>query len=99
MAWDIGDYSEFIGRAGDVFGLNREEAGEVYADMRDALGFSLTADDLYEYADMASDLAAEYIEPDEELEYDSEYDWDDEWLDAGEELEISVDLSYEEVPS
>lgn len=59
MAWSIGDYNEFLSEAQDTFGLDRGEAQDLYVDMRDALGFSLTVNDLYDYGDMASDLVEE----------------------------------------
>ena len=59
MAWSIGDYNDFLSEAQDTFGMDRSDAQDLYADMCDALGFSLTVNDLYDYGDMASDLVEE----------------------------------------
>jgi hypothetical protein len=107
MAWSIGEYNDFLEVVRDAFGVDRDEAADLYRDMRDVLDIGpLTVADLEEYADVASDLIApdegELIEeldffPDvPPLEWDYEFDWQDEWLDEGEEIEITADVHYED---
>lgn len=96
MAWSIGEYNDFLAVVQDVFGVDRYEAADVYRDLRDVLDVGpLTVADLEEYADVVSDLMEPEME-EEDLEWDAEFDWQDEWLDAGDELEITSDLHYED---
>ena len=72
MAWSISDYNEFLDEARDLFGLEYDEAQELYRDMSDHFDSeSLTRDDLRDYADVASDIIViEEYEPVEEGEYE-----------------------------
>lgn len=90
MSWRA--YNDWIAEARDLFGLDYDEARNLYSEVREAEGRPLEYEDLYE-------TAPEYlveIEPEEDLEYDFEFDWDDEWLEEGEEIELSLEIAYEE---
>ena len=89
MAYD----DDFFEVAQETFGLDDNEARELYDDLANALDTDeITVLDLFDYGDMASDLVGErddefYGEPDED------------WYEPGEEIEISFELKYETVPS
>lgn len=88
MAWNIGDYSEFVAEARDLFGIDRDEANDLYYGLREHLGPGVTADDLREYADVALDIIEPLLEEEEEEpgfpggDYDEDA-WDV-WVEEGE---------------
>lgn len=98
-------YWEFIAEARTLYGFDLSEAREFWRDVRDELGHGgLDARDAA--SDAALDVLDRYLEdegdedgpdfypPDER--YELEMGEDDVWLDANEELEISVELIYQE---
>lgn len=86
MAWSIGDYSEFVAEARDLFGIDRDDARYLYHEMRQTLDFSLTAGDLRDYADLASDIIEPLLEEEEPEFPGGDYDEDawDVWVEEGE---------------
>lgn len=108
----IQDYWDFIHEVRDVFGFDMVEARAYYQEFKDVFtdGEPATVDDLHTFADVAVDLADEYFvddEPDDvyddraalalrEYDDDDGYDDGDYYLDAGDEMEFTADLAYEE---
>lgn len=83
-------YHDFLDDARETFGLDYYGARELYEDMRDTLGYSLDAEDLADYGDLASDLL--FIGPEGEDDFEDYMDY----LDYGDEIEISAALTYDE---
>lgn len=104
MAWSMYDYWGFVNELRDE-GVELADAREAYRDVRDELGRSLTARDAGQdmvdgvLEDLGYEISREVFEPDVDVDYgyglDDRY-LDDEWLDAGWEMEVTVDLVYEE---
>ena len=83
------DYQNFLWTAQEAFGIDYGDAQTLYRDLRDLTGYTnLTVGDLVEYGDIASDLI-----------YGPEPVPEPGWFEAGEEVEISVELKYLNVPA
>jgi len=88
MSWQA--YNDFIALARDVYDLDLQDARHMYSYMRDDL------DRVPEVEDLFTEEAGLFME-DEEPEEDYElFGPDDEWVEAGEEVEVTADLAYED---
>lgn len=107
MAWSIRSYNAFVRDAREEFGINYEDAVDLYRTMKEELGRSVYAVDLEREYDTASGIVEEWLY-DEVLDTPVQ-DLDSDWLDyaeidldeleilaEGTELEITADLEYAE---
>jgi len=53
MAWSIRNYNTFVRQAGERFGLNRAQAGQMYRNMSGRIGRPLTGSDLSKHPRIA----------------------------------------------
>lgn len=104
MSWSISDYNNFLSEARELYEIGYREAQELYRELREGIGESVTADYLHERPDSWNDTEHEGMDYFDVLHdavgsvaYEvEEYEGYDEWIDEGWEFEVYFDESYKE---
>ncbi len=91
------NYHRFVATARELYGLDYRDAVDLYAQMKDVLGYAPDEEDAYEYADIIEaieepEYEEEYREPPEiaAREVEEEYEPEEEMWEEGTEFELTA---------